>query len=136
LLAWNQVGGALSWKIDVLDAAKVVRITTAGTHESADIDRMTLEALEVAKKNGFDRYLVDDRAMVPKFRTLEIYNLPKRLLELGLTRDSRVAVVMAGDNPKREDFHFFQDRIVTFGGLDLRIFVDSEEIALAWLCGG
>ena len=65
--------------------------------------------------------------------TLQIFTLPNGLMELVVRPNNRVAVVLAADSPKLEDFSFFGDRLVTFGKLNLRLFVDTEEPAIAWL---
>ena len=123
----------MSWTIEYLEKDQIVHLKTSGTHTPTEIHQMAREALVVGKKHGVDRYLVDDRAMTPDFRTLELYKLPKNLVDLGVTKETRIAVVASSSSGKLADFQFFKDVAFTSGGPTVRLFEDSVELALHWL---
>ena len=123
----------MSWKIDYLPEHQVVRVTTSGRMTLELLKQMASDGLAEAAKHGASRFLVDHRAMTPDLETMDIYDLPRINLELGLQRAHRVAIVMSAATEKKADFKFYEDRAYNVG-LAHRLFTDPET-ALAWLTG-
>jgi hypothetical protein len=71
--------------------------------------------------------------MTPDVSTMEIHDLPQIMLELGLPRASRVAMVVSVTSQMKADFKFYEDRAYNVG-LAHRLFTDPET-ALALLTG-
>jgi hypothetical protein len=123
----------MSWTISHRKEDGIVFIKTTGVHSPADVRMLAQEALAEAMKHKATRYLVDDREMTPDFRTLDIYQLPRIFLDLGVPRESRIATVISEHSPKKEDFKFYETVADNFGGVSVKIFEESFEAAIAWL---
>jgi hypothetical protein len=70
---------------------------------------------------------------VLKLTTVEIYGFPRVLLEGGIPRESKIAVIMNAVPSQAADFEFFKTRMYNEGMPDVRIFADSREQAFEWL---
>jgi hypothetical protein len=125
----------VSWKIEHLEPEKTILIETSGAQDISMVRQMTAEVVELALRFGVTRFLKDDREADLQLTTLEIYEIPKILAELGIPRSSRIAVLMNSSSTQRRDFEFFKTRMHNEGMPEARIFVDSKEDALGWLIG-
>ena len=95
------------------------------------IKQLSGEAIAVAPPGAVRKFLSDDRHMVPQLSTVELYELPGILEDLGLRRTDRVAVVYSTSSPKRSDFEFFED-VARNRGFTVQLFTDPEK-ARDWL---
>ena len=123
----------MSWTIRHRPEDGILWVTTEGVHTPEDVKRLALEIVAESKKLGVDKILVDDRKMTPNFRTLDIYKLPRNYLDWGAPAEMRVATVFASGSQKKEDFEFYETVAGNFGGVRVRVFEDSVDLAMAWL---
>ena len=123
----------MGWQIDYLEDAQTVVIKTSGSQDIAMARQMVVEAADLAAKFGAKRFLKDDRDSVLKLTTVEIYGFPRLLLEGGIPKDSRIAVIKNSVPSQAADFEFFKTRMYNEGMPDVRIFAGSREQALEWL---
>lgn len=123
----------MSWQIEYLEHARTVVVKTSGPQDIAMARQMVTEASDLAARFGAKRFLKDDRDSILELTAVEIYGFPRLLLEAGIPRDSRIAVIMNSGSSQAGDFQFFKTRMYNEGVQDVRIFDDSREEALAWL---
>jgi hypothetical protein len=119
------------WNIAYWDEGKIVPVTASGVLNLALIKKASSEAIATAAQHGATKYFVDNRGMVPDVATIDIYNLPKALGELGLQRTDKVALVYSQSSPKKEDFEFFET-VAANNGFSIRLFT-AVEAAIEWL---
>lgn len=123
----------MGWQIEYLEHERTVVIKTSGSQDVVMARQMVIEAADLAARFGAKRFLKDDRDSVLKLTTVEIYGFPRILLEGGIPRDSRIAVIMNAVPSQAADFQFFKTRMYNEGMPDVRIFAGSREQALEWL---
>jgi hypothetical protein len=123
----------MSWQIEYLESARTVVVKTSGLQDIAMARQIVSEAANLAAKFDAKRFLKDDRDSILELTAVEIYGFPKLLLEAGIPRDSRIAVIRNADSSQAADFQFFKTRMYNEGVPDVRIFDDSRERAIAWL---
>lgn len=123
----------MGWQIEYLEPERTVVIKTSGSQDIAMARQMVIEAAGLAAKFGAKRFLKDDRDSVLKLTTVEIYGFPRVLLEGGIPRDSRIAVIQNAVPSQAADFQFFKTRMYNEGMPDVRVFAGSREEALEWL---
>lgn len=124
----------MAWSFVFLADRAVLRVTVTGRLTLDAIQRMTPILLEHAERHGTDRILVDHRGAELALSTVEIHFLPDVLKGAGAPHDVHAAIVIAEDNPRREDYRFLEAR-TTKMGFRRRVFVDYEA-ALDWLTAG
>ena len=120
-----------TWTIEYGQEDGVVRVKMTGKATLESLKLQATEALAVAAKHGANKFLVDDREMVPDVGTMDIYNLPDILQKLGLSHAHKVAVVFSASSEKVEDFQFYEARANNLGFAH-RLFT-SPAAALDWL---
>ncbi len=123
----------LNWTIDYLPAQEILRVTVAGELTPDGLAALIPQGIAEAARRGARGTLLDYRAVVPAMGTMDIYRAPDLALRSGLTRDHRVAFVIAADPRIRADFRFYEDRAV-LTGMNHRTFDDIAS-AIAWLVG-
>lgn len=122
----------MSWVIDYLPEHALVRVTTSGTMDLAQIKQMAIEAMAAGVTHGGDKFLVDHRLMLPSLSQEDIFDLPRINAGLGVAQTKRVAVVFNPDSPRKEDFFFYEVRARSTGSNNIRHFSDYGQ-ALGWL---
>ena len=120
-----------TWTIEYGQEDGIVRVKMTGRATLESLKRLATEALAEAARHGADKFLVDDREMVPNIGTMDIYNLPDILQKLGMNHAHKVAVVFSASSEKVEDFQFYEARANNLG-FGHRLFT-SPEAALDWL---
>jgi hypothetical protein len=123
----------MSWTIDYLAEAQVVRVKTSGTMDLDQIKQMMVDGLAEGARRGTSRFLVDHRDMTPVLQMADIYRLPDVSLAVGVDRRFQVAIVFSPDSESWQDFEFYEIRAHNFG-YDHRLFT-TPEAALHWLTG-
>lgn len=123
----------MSWNIEYLESESTILITTSGAQDMAAVQQMATEVAELAARFGVTRFLKDDREATLQLSTMEIFDVPKILTELGIPNSSRIAVVIKGSTAQARDFRFFETRSHNEGRHYVRIFTDSKEQALQWV---
>jgi hypothetical protein len=123
----------MGWQIEYFEPKQTVVIKTSGSQDIAMARQMVVEAAHLAAKFGAKRFLKDDRDSVLELSTVEIYWFPQVLLEGGIPRDSRIAVIRNSVPSQAADFEFFKTRMYNEGMPNVRIFGESTEQALEWL---
>lgn len=115
--AWVYVAAAsLAWRIELLEVPRVVLIDGAGRLSMADLLVRADHALAFGREHDCPRFVFDDRAIVPKVSTAEIYRLPAEFEKLGWVRSMRVANVY--DSKRRDaesDYRVFSGLAVNRG---------------------
>jgi hypothetical protein len=123
----------MSWQIRYLEQERVVVVKTSGPQDMAMARQMVTEAVELSARFDAKRFLKDDRDSVLQLTAVEIYSFPNLLLEAGIPRDCKIAVIINANSLQASDFQFFKSRMYNEGIPDVRIFDGSEEQALEWL---
>ena len=123
----------MSWEIRYLERERTVLVKTSGPQDMAMARQMVNEAVDLAARFGAKRFLKDDRDSVLQLTPVEIYGFPNLLLEAGIPRDCRIAVIINAGSLQASDFQFFKTRMYNEGMSDVRIFDSSEKQALEWL---
>lgn len=123
----------MGWQMEYLAHERTVVVKTSGSQDMAMAREMVIEAADLAARFGAKRFLKDDSDSVLELTTVEIYGLPRLLLEGGIPRDSRIAVIMNAASSQAADFQFFKNRMYNEGMPHVRIFAGSRQQALDWL---
>jgi hypothetical protein len=122
----------MAYRIDVEPERERIRITTSGKMGAKEFREMTQAGLAAARAAGVRRVLVDHRDMVPAVAAVDIHDLPKVFVDLGITADLRIATLIPPAH--RALFDYFQALAWNRGDHHFRQFDDEAE-ANAWLQG-
>lgn len=122
----------MAFRIDLEPDHERVRITTSGPMGAREFRQLTEQGLAAARAAGVHRVLVDHRAMIPAVAPVDIHDLPKVFVELGVTSDLRIATIVPP--AYRTLFDYFQALAWNRGDHHFRQFDDEAE-ASAWLAG-
>ena len=122
----------MAFRIELERDAERVRITTSGPMGAREFRQLTQDGLAAARAAGVHRVLVDHRAMIPAVAAVDIHDLPKVFVELGVTADLRIATIVPPQY--RSLFDYFQALAWNRGDHHFRQFDDEAEAA-SWLAG-
>jgi hypothetical protein len=121
----------MPWTIDVEERGHIVRVVSDGPMPLVTISQLSAEAIAAAPPGRMRKFLADDRRMLPRLSTTEIFDLPGTLEDLGLRKADRVALVYSTSSAKRSDFEFFET-VARNRGFAVQLFTDPEK-AREWL---
>jgi len=121
----------MPWTIEVEERDHIVRVVSDGPMRLVTIRQASAEAIASAPPDRTRKFLADERRMLPQLSTLEIFDLPGVLEDLGLRKADRVAVVYSKSSPKRSDFEFFEN-VARNRGFSVQLFTDPDR-AREWL---
>jgi hypothetical protein len=122
----------MTFRIELEPEHARLRITTSGPMGASEFRKMTHEGLAAARAAGVRRVLVDHRAMIPAVAAVDIHDLPRVFVELGVTSDLRIATLVPPAH--RGLFDYFQALAWNRGDHHFRQFEDEDEAA-NWLAG-
>ncbi|MBU0517873.1 STAS/SEC14 domain-containing protein [bacterium] len=118
-------------EIKYLSGEKIVLIKHSGIISAAELRENTIEAARLVKEHGTTRILADNSDMVTSAKTIDLFELPKIYDELGVSKASKIAIVMNLVDG-RKDMYQFYETVCRNRGYDVRLFAD-EESAMNWL---
>ena len=119
------------WEISCSPDQQVVIIKTHGAIPYHELPAQFEEAAHLARANDIDRFLFDETEMHINVSTIDIYDIPKLLIASGVTRTSRIAVVISTDENRVDNYQFLETVCVN-QGLHLKIFFSLSK-AFEWL---
>jgi hypothetical protein len=122
----------MAFRIEHEPEGERVRITTSGPMGAREFRLMTEAGLAAARAAGVHRVLVDHRDMIPAVAAVDIHDLPRVFVELGITADLRIATIVPA--AYRSLFDYFQALAWNRGDHHFRQFDDEAE-ATSWLAG-
>ena len=122
----------MNWEIEYMEQEGVICIRTTGTlTDVRQNQRMISDGLAEGVKHGATRFLIDDRDLTLKVGTLDIYYMPEAFDNLGVSREYKVAIVLAVATEDVKAFKFYETRAANVGYRH-RLFTDLN-VALDWL---
>jgi len=121
----------MSWKIDYLPGEQIVSIVCTGELTIQELLRQTQAANKLQIENGARGFLADFTAADVQIPLADLYQLPDYYAEIGVSRQSRIAVVFPPDLRQHEKYEFYED-VCLNRGFHSRLF-DSIEQARMWL---
>lgn len=122
---------AMTWQIEHSAADGVVMVGVSGEAGLDELQAIFVAGASAASEHGVRRILVDAREMALSSSTTELYSLPGRLREQGLTRAHKVAIVFSGDPDSNKDL-LFLETVFFNRGFPMRLFPAKGE-AITWL---
>jgi hypothetical protein len=96
------------WAIEYLPQYQVVIIKTHGDILYNELQGQFEEAVRMAQEADTDRFLFDDTDLHINVSTVDIYDIPKLLISAGVSRASRIAVVISPKDTGIENYRFLE----------------------------
>jgi hypothetical protein len=124
----------MNWTIEYLEKEKIVAAKINGIMDWEEHKKFAEEIYPLAHKKGVHRILIDFREMIPDFTVLQIDDLPKMLMDIGVGPDLRIAAIHDPTSPKANEHTFFKN-VATIMHLQVQQF-DNREEAINWLKTG
>jgi hypothetical protein len=124
----------MKWTIEYLDKDRIVAAKINGIMDWEEHRKFAEELFPLARKKGVHRILIDFREMIPDFTVLQIDDLPKMLMNIGVGPDLRIAAVYDPTSPKANEHTFFRN-VATIMSLQVEQF-DNWDDAIKWLKTG
>ena len=124
----------MKWTIEYLEKDKIVTAKINGIMDWEEHKKFAEEIYPLVRKKDAHRILIDFREMVPDFTVLQIDDLPKMLMDLGVGPDLRIAAIHDPASPKANEFIFFRN-VATIMSLHVEQF-DNWGDAIKWLKTG
>ena len=121
----------MDWSITVPEGDGIVEAVVSGEFTMERAREMITAGLELGARYRTNRFLTDAREVISDVSTVQIYLLPKVLEALGLSRESRTALVIPEAPEREEDFRFYQT-VAANQGYSVGLFHDVES-ARQWL---
>lgn len=124
----------MTWTITCNDASGMIELVFTGNVTGPEIREATSWSISLMKNRNIKDILFDttDQEQVPSI--FDIYNLPDQYEKEGLTRQSRVGLVLPQKRDLRAQARFYEDVCVN-RGWTVRLFENRED-AVRWLRGG
>lgn len=118
--------------VEYLPERQAVVLRIEGVLTSESMAEHTRTSIRLLNEHGASRALVDCSGLEDiSATTADIYKLPDAYIELGLSRQTRIALVVRKDNSRADLFSFYDD-VTHNRGYSVKLF-DSLDEAWAWL---
>ena len=121
----------MAWDAKYLPDDKIALFTATSAMSSADAIEQIKEAVRLLKENETNVVLCDYSHVETKIPVVDLYSLPQRFLELGLSRSMKAAMVLPETGHRYEDYVFFENRMRN-DGFNVKLFNDIQT-AKEWL---
>ncbi len=121
----------MPWEVLSQQEEGLVHLIIEGSHKLRDVQEMCVELFSVAKMSDTWNLLIDTRASVASFSTVDVYRMPRVFKRLGLRHDSRVALLYPSASLQAETFSFLRT-VSRNQGFNISLFNDFDD-AVRWL---
>ena len=122
----------MPYKIDLSEDGAIVIITNTGIMTYESIEKMSLDALDVAKRNNTRLFLSDCTSLSNPIGVFEAYKVPGLYDEISEQRGQhKLAILLSDVFPMTEEIRFFETVCVNRGRLVMTF--NSKDAAMKWL---
>jgi hypothetical protein len=122
----------MPYKIDLSEDEGIVVITNTGRLTYESIEKMSLEALEIARSNNARLFLSDCTSLSNPIGVLEAYKIPELYDEISAQKGkNKLAILLADDFTITEEIRLFETVCVNRGRM-VKIFT-CKNTAVEWL---
>ena len=121
----------MPWKVEYLPAEQTLLLVATGLLTASEARAQTEQSLKEILEHGIRRVLIDYSAAQVEVPLSQIYQLPDIYDQSGISRQTKVALVMPKDKYKIEAFEFYED-ICLNRGYHVKLF-ESATAARDWL---
>jgi hypothetical protein len=128
---------SMSWSYEHNPTLGVVEVVYKSEVSARDLRESTSELIELGKREGLNRFLVDaaDMTLAPSTSLVDAYDLPTRqYVEQGADRQCRVAIYLPDSARARDAVRFYETACVNRGWM-VKVFSERQE-AVKWLAQG
>jgi hypothetical protein len=122
---------AMERSIHYLEEDGIVFAKTQGYSTWGPYKMFAEAMLELGRKKGVHKFLVDYRDMVLGLSVLEIDDLPKMFKGIGLCPEDKTAILYDPSAPHSSGFTFLEN-VSRLSSLRFKIFSDKDK-AISWL---
>ena len=123
----EEKASSAQWRVEHWNYGEgLVRATAKGPLDLVLVIQKAVEALEEARQHSSQKFLIDDREATLALDTLQLYELPKTLERIGLSKCARVAVVYTVTSPSAQDFQFFET-VALNQGYEVKLFTSIDQ---------
>ncbi len=120
----------MNWQMYYDENERIIFIKTTGVLEITSANYMRAEGVALIQKHNCMRLLLDHSGIVrDALSTMDIYDLPQRYEEMGLTRQLKMALVIPSEF--LENLRFYET-VCRNHGYSVQLFSDRD-LALKWL---
>lgn len=123
----------MAWQVEYLQNQEIILVKNTGELTYQDFDEHIGEVAALSKANNVFQILSDNTEMITDLGTLAIYSFPTLYEEAGLSRRSKIAVLISPEDRGIDDFKFYET-VCQNNGYRSKIFFQYED-ALEWLKG-
>ncbi len=121
----------MSYEIRFMEENEVVVIENKGELTYDELVKQTQEAIKLGQGKNSRLFLTNFSNVKVQAQTMELFDFPKIYEQLGMTRTSRIAVVVSEIELKTEELYFYET-ICLNRGWNIKIFLQRDQ-ALDWL---
>jgi secreted PhoX family phosphatase len=119
-----------SWQLNHNEEG-IVELNATGTIDTESSQAQTKEVFDYARKVNSYLFLLNFREVTGESTPLRIYELPRIYHNLGVPRQSKIAVVLPQPKDKSEDYEFYET-VCYNHGYEVELFEEKKH-ALDWL---
>lgn len=123
----------MSWTVEYDADRGLITVTNVGKMSREAYHDEIARCKALSDEHNVKRFLVDDTQLEPSLKLMEIYDFPDLYAKMGVSHDSRIAVVAQPTEAKKHKFDFFQT-ICQNRGFNVKLFLDKDA-ALTWVMG-
>lgn len=105
-----------------------ILVCLTGEFDERVLSQSTAQMVEVMSQSKCSRILMDHRQAKPKLSVADLYDRPKKAIDLGVPRVSKIAIVYS----EPDDAYEFIETVGRNNGFNVRSFQDLND-ATHWL---
>ncbi|MGE5624845.1 MAG: hypothetical protein ACM3ZT_04780 [Bacillota bacterium] len=123
----------MSWNIEHSKSENLLRVTATGPVSTEDVHAQAMQSIDIIKREQLPGAVIDYSKAILEMPVVEIFKMPDMFDDLGLPRQTRMAVLLPSDPVNMHKYTFFDDTATNRGYL-VKLFWEQSH-ALNWAKG-
>jgi hypothetical protein len=121
----------MEWTMDYIEDGDIVHVKMLNPIDLESTKQLCIETSSLARENQSHRYLIDHRGVDIVLTVLDIDKFPDVFREVGVDFNSKTAILLDHNEPKRNLFDFLKN-VLLLTSMHFELYSDEDE-AIAWL---
>lgn len=121
----------MPYEVVYLEELGIVLIKNIGELTYENFSKQSREAIELGRMKKAELFLSDCTKLIASASTIELYDFPEMYERLGMTRSSKIAVLISTDTAGDRDLLFYET-VCRNRGWQIKVFTIKQS-AMEWL---